>query len=131
MHPTIDPDEITAAVGLKPSISSMAGRVRAHANPLGRKAIWSTWNLPLHQDGRLNSGVMPLAEFLIGAAQRFEHCRDLFLQLSREGGTVEFWVAWYSPETNSAGVLDYKLLKTCGDLGIGISIDAYWRPEEA
>jgi len=119
-HPSLDPAEITSALGLNPSRSWRAGEARTtpKGNPLEGRYSDSYWVV------KLAKGRWPLAAVINELLDQLAPHQALFQQIRAEGGTVEFFVGWFF-ERNSGDVFDCDLLARMADLKINLSLDVY------
>jgi Domain of unknown function (DUF4279) len=122
-HPSLDPAEITSALGLNPSRSWRAGEVRTtpKGNPLEARYSNSYWVVQLGKGGWPDKTLAAVVNELLD--QLAPH-QGLFQRIRAEGGTVEFFVGWLF-EGNSGDVFDCDLLARMADLKIDLSLDVY------
>jgi hypothetical protein len=122
-HPSLDPAEITSALGLNPSRSWRAGEVRTtpKGNPLEGRYSDSYWVV------QLGNGRWPdktLAAVINERLDQLARHQALFQRIRAEGGMVEFFVGWFV-EGNSGDVFACDLLARMADLKIDLSLDVY------
>lgn len=121
-HPSIDPAEITAVLGIEPGCSWRAGQPRRtpKGTPLagvnrdtrwGREIAAGRW--PLDIDKAIHEALRGLIRY-----------RSFLHRIRAEGGTVELFIGWFF-ENQSGEVLTYECLALAGDLQIDLSFDVY------
>ena len=125
VHPSMDPELITQALGLKPELESKAGAdlVNKRGQSRMRKAALTHWSCRLHEEPKLNSQSMPLGEYLNSCIENLKPNQDLFKRINAEGGEIQFRIGWHSDSSYTTGVLGYETLATCGTLGIGVELN--------
>ena len=122
-HPSLDPAEITSALGLNPSRSWRAGEARTTltGNPLEGRYGESYWVAKLAKgewaDKTLTIVINELLDLLA------EH-KGFFQRIRTEGGAAEFFVGWYF-DGNGGDVFDCDLLARIAALKIDLSLDVY------
>jgi hypothetical protein len=129
IHPSIDPSWISQMIpSLRPRIKAMAGAERCgkDGKPLtpSRKVLLSHWLADLHEETQLYSDAKPLSDFILEKVTELGEYRHVVAQLVQEGEVV-FRIGWFSESNNSAGVLNAKTLKACGELGVDIELNFY------
>jgi hypothetical protein len=138
-HPSIDPAELTAALGLEPAHAWAAGSAReATGGGPARGAHPDTyWLAPLGDPGWERSTLatgprthffwpprqaLPLETFLLAQLRLLLPKRELLLRLAAEGGSVE--VALTLAAGSGLGLeLAAPLLRSFAELGVGLSIE--------
>ena len=118
-HESCDPDEITNGLGIEPFLSGRKGDV---LGPITRKA--TAWKCHFREgvgDERFVESLDDLLSFFDDSAQFFE-------RFKASGGEIEV-------EVNQAvgmddGILfklhlDYDFLKTCGERGVSLRVQAW------
>lgn len=120
-HPTVDPDQISAQLGIKPDTKWMAGseRVSPKGNLLDGKHEKSYWSCALESDDRVG-----LADFLTTFTARLEAHKDFLRWIRSTGGRTEYFVGWFS-NGNSGEIFSCDLLGKLSDLCIDLSLDVY------
>jgi hypothetical protein len=125
-HPTIDPEEITAALGLTPTVTHHAGKPRRTPKGTPLKGKWreSYWTANL-AEGNANKDDLPntLTALLDALAGK----RDFLQRIRAEGGQAEFFIGWFVEKLMGGDVLESRLLGRMADLGIDLSLDIYSR----
>jgi hypothetical protein len=126
-HPTMDPDEITRRLFLRPFASWKAG------DP--RKAIDGTVLEGLRESSywtyRARPGSeMELSAFLLEFTSALEAHRAFLADIRATGGVVEYFIGWFSG-WNSADTLTFQLLDLLAKLQIDLALDIYCDDEQA
>jgi hypothetical protein len=123
-HPTIDPAEITLALGITPQSTCRAGEPRT--NPKGDllRGNWkeSHWSASFSAE-KIRNDDLPGA--LTAALESLLPNRAFFQQIRATGGRVEFFVGWFFERPNVGEVLESRLLGRMAELGIDLSLDLY------
>lgn len=124
-HPTLDPAAITRHVAAEAKVSWAAGEPRktAKGRPLGgmREESYCAFDMGSGDDGAL-------AECLDVAVARVKPARELLRQMRASGGSLTFFVSWFS--TGDTGeVFGADLLAEMADLGIELGINVYGPPQ--
>jgi hypothetical protein len=122
-HPSIDPEEITSALGLSPTRSWRAGapRTTPKETPLegaNRETYWCA---------DMGKGEWPginLAAAIARSVDVLTPHRDFLRHIHAESGRSEFFVGWFF-EGNSGDQFDAALLAKLADLQIGLALDIY------
>ena len=125
-HPTIDPAEITAALGLTPTAACRAGEPRN--TPKGRplKGNWreSYWTARLAEG---NARKDDLPSTLTTTLETLLSNRAFFQRIRAEGGVTEFFIGWFMMKSMAGEILESTLLGRMAELGINLSLDLYSR----
>ena len=122
-HPSMDPAEITATLGLTPSRSWRAHepRTRPRGQPL--EGIWPE----TYWTARVLEGEWPgkkLPNAIGELLDRLVLSKSFFEKVRSEGGSIEFFIGWFF-DGNSGDVFDCGLLARIADLKINLSLDVY------
>ena len=122
----MDPERITATVGISPSRQWKVGepRVLPNGKPLPGVNEKSYWSVKLHEQDKLNSEKILLEEFLLSSCKRFANLQGFFQEVTDSGGQVEFFVGWFGPSMFGAS-FEPKLLRAAADLNTSIELDIY------
>lgn len=126
-HPGIDPREITAALGLKPSTSWRADdpRTTPTGRPLGGTRRETYWTCNVAEGGAPPDS---LANALHAVLDTLEPHKALFARKRAEGGRAEFFIGWYIKDSGGED-LDQTLLRRLVEMQIDLGIDSYYDPE--
>jgi uncharacterized protein DUF4279 len=124
-HPSLDPAEITSALGLNPSRSWRAGEARTtpKGNPLEGRYSNSYCVV------KLGKGRWPDRTLTVVINELLDQLtphQPLFERIRAQGGTVEFFIGWFF-DGSSGDVFDCDLLARMADLKIDLSLDVYPR----
>jgi len=129
-HPSIDPNEITLALGRKPVGQWRAGelRISPKGTILGGIRKESFWRCHPHEEHRLSSQAQYLEDYLKLLTDELEQFEDFLSSITSTGGRIEYFVGLFS-ENNIGNVFSSSLLKKIGTLNIDLSLDIYGYPE--
>ena len=129
-HPSWDPTEATAILGMTPSRSWRAGEART--TPKGRPLTGfrdaSYWTAPL-TDG--DSKQLHLCAAIADAARSLAPHTAFLVEFAESGGKSEFFIGWFFDEGNSGDVLDWRLLESLAQLRVDLSFDVYSTDSDA
>lgn len=121
-HPSIDPEQITEALGIKPKHFWKAGEPRQ--TPTG--APLAGFRLDTYWTAEIAAGRWPLNvnEAIYDVLKRLVRHRSVLHHIRSEDGAVELFVGWFF-ENQSGDVLTHQCLALAGDLQIDLSFDIY------
>ena len=150
-HPTLDPREITQALGLEPAHAWAAGTPRDPDDPAARRGTHtdSYWLAPLGEspegadpldlppgllavggtDWRVSQR-LPLESFLLSQTRLLAPRRSFLARLSAEGGSCDLAVTLHALERFSVE-FPPALLRSLADLNIAVTIDVSTGAEAA
>ena len=117
----MDPHQISESLHRRPAASHRVGeRKKTPAGtPLANVHAETYWYCDLpHPDG------LELSLFLESVADRLAPHRSFLAQISKDGGSLELFVGWYSG-SNSGQEFSWKLLKKLSALHLDLSLDVY------
>ncbi len=121
-HPSCDPSEISRALERTPRFSWKAGEPRKTPDGKALDGVnpCTYWcSEQAHgDDGELVRALSLDLDWL-------EKHRDFLIQFSGSGGSVEYFVGWYTPAKNSGEMFHWSLLKRFSDLRIDLALDVY------
>ena len=121
-HPEISPDAISKALGCPPMHSWRAG----DAKPSPGKGIYSeTYWIASVAEGHAEDLSSALGRLVDG----YQSKKDVFHELRRSGGNVEFFIGWFFNQ-NSGDVLGFDLLSKLAELKIDLAFDVYNSADE-
>lgn len=120
-HPTMDPDDISNELGLRPERNWKVGSQRTTPKGDILKGVYKETYCCFHLPHLKNQG---LADFLKKIGKKFEIHSEFFKRILSTGGTLEFFIGWYSSE-NSGEEFDWKILAKLAELQINLSLDFY------
>lgn len=118
-HPSMDPHEISIALGLEPDVKHKVGERRKtpKGTILEGAYLHSYWSCRLQKDERLSN--------LISSANKILIEKLPFLtRLTETGGRLEYFIGCFVPP-HVGDTLDSKLLKDCACLNVNLSFDMY------
>lgn len=118
---THDPNEISGQLGLKPKWMHKIGEPRK--SPKGKILEG------IYDNNYCSFSILPikgeqLHEVLNRCAEEFLRHKLLFHQIREAGGSIEFFIGWYSIG-NTGNTFDNNLLKKLGNLQIDLALDIY------
>jgi Domain of unknown function (DUF4279) len=121
-HPSMAPETITEALGIKFERAWQAGEIRR--TPTGtslpdrnQSTYWTSVVVAGRWPLEINEAIDDLLKGLV------RH-RSFLHQIRAEGGSAELFVGWFF-ENQSGGVLTHQSLALAGDLQIDLSFDIY------
>ena len=126
-HPSVTPDEITAALKIEPSSCHIKGeqRLTPKGKPLEGENQENFWRFTPHEGDRLSASDIYLEDYLISLNNEYAVHRDYFSKLVTTGGYIEYFIGWFEGDHNLMATLSPELLRSTGELSIAIGIDAY------
>ena len=121
-HPSADPSDLTAALGIEPDRCWRSGDARTTSK--GR--ILEGFRENTYWVARVLESAPEsyLADALQALVGQFSRHKGFFRKVRSEGGKVEFFVGWYI-ERNIGDEFDISLLAGLADLGVNLSLDIY------
>jgi hypothetical protein len=130
-HPSIDPAEISNALGFEAFRSWKVGQNRTAPNgkPLEGKSKESFWAGKLHEQKRLYSNETCIEDYISLQNKKLMSHSLYFKNLVDTGGYVEYFVGWFSAD-NVGLTLEPKLMKETASLNIAIGLDVYVSEEQ-
>lgn len=120
-HPALGSDEICRALGMPADVTWQVGAHRT--TPTGRQLpgvyeySYCVFRFDVPAD-------VSLADFIKAKNASLLARRDFLVDLRKSGGTVEYFVGWYSG-ANSGELFDWQLLKELADLRVDLALDVY------
>ena len=118
---SIDPDEITHSLGLRPEVSWKRGDPKV--TPIGRVVpglrsdnLWSYSSGG--KVGRRFDG------FVVSFVEDLDNCKALFERLRDDGARVELMLCLFGTK-NTSGVLPARALGILFDLNVSIGVEVY------
>ena len=127
-HPTLDPSEITEALGAKAIRSWKFGEPRISTKGKLLKGLnkESFWSLDLHEEKRLQASSIYLEDFISDQNIRFKEHEIFFHNLIKSGGYIEYFIGWFGTSNiNMCVTLSPELLLETAKLHISVSVCAY------
>ena len=120
-HPTIDPDAITAALGLAPQRLHRVGeqKITPKGTLLKGRYLTNVWWLPLDL-----KGVADLIPFLEDLVSRLEASGDFLSRLAESGGRTELFCGIFT-ESNWDEIIPHQLSGRLAAMKIDVRLDAY------
>ena len=135
-HPSIDPAEITKALGKEPTRAWQTGRPRTTSKGDLRAETYreTYWTSKLREGGLVlddrSSEGEDLAQAIEAMLLDLAGHKQFFQELRAGGGQVEFFVGWFF-DGNIGEVFRHDLLGRLADLKIDLSLDVYTRERAA
>jgi hypothetical protein len=125
-HPNVDPALVAAQLGWKLRASWLAGsqRLSPSGQPLGI-ADHSYCNFTLDHSSNAS-----LVDALKVNLQYLSARKEFMKELTSTGGKLEFYVGWFV-EHHAGEVLEAKLLRELGELGIDLTLEVYGPDQKA
>jgi hypothetical protein len=117
----MDPTEISSELSLEPTRSWRKGNQRSTSDGYALEGKYDStyWSYRVEHDSNV-----PLANFLDVFTSSIANRRDFFRRIRLTGGTVEYFIGWYSG-ISSGEVFNCNLLGRLADLQIDLSLDVY------
>lgn len=115
-HPSMEPQAMTAAMGIPPFRSLEPGARRLPGVSDG--TYWTS---------QLRKGAWPpisLSDAVASLLDQLSAKRSFIQNLRSEGGSAELFIGWFF-EDQSGDTFDYRLLARAADLGVDLSFDIY------
>jgi Domain of unknown function (DUF4279) len=121
-HPQADPEKITLALGMKPQFYWMAGKQRTtpKGEPLEGVNAFTYWC----SEGVEGRG-FDLADSMSSHVLVLEARRPFLEEFVSTGGSIDYFVAWFTDGLNTGVTLDWQLLKRLASLQIDLDLDVY------
>lgn len=116
------PDEISKALGVSPSFSRKVGERRAtpKGQPLEGTNEDTFWcSKPVRGEG------FALATDLASHLAEMEAHRPFLLRFCSSGGTIEYFIGWFTNGLNVGEIFGWQLLRKLSELRISLSFDIY------
>jgi hypothetical protein len=125
-HPSIKPEEITRALGMKPNHSHESGQPRKTPKGTSLEGVYreSYWNADPYDRGEYSSTDDLAEDALSEVVQLLEPHRIFIHKLRSEGGRILVQVSSFSGR-NYALELPPELLGKFSALGVGLAHDIY------
>jgi hypothetical protein len=122
-HPSMPPEEISAALSLTPRTSWAAGSSKREQQLSGAASTreWTYWSAVLQND----DSVADLPDFLSDALRTLEVHASFLKGLVQTGGRLELFVAWFLHRPNTGDVFPHSLLERLGALEMDLTLDLY------
>lgn len=126
-HPSIMPEEITAALNIEPTHSNKIGeqRTTSKGKLLEGKCTENLWRFTPHEKIRLSADDIFLEDYLLSLNQEYGIHKKYFSHLVETGGYIEYFIGWFEGDHNLVATFSPKLLKSTSELNIAIGLDAY------
>ena len=123
-HPSIDPRDITLALGLEPDVTHKAGEPRRTPKGTILEGVYphSYWNCCLEKDERLSNLISSANEKIIDKL-------PFLARLFETGGHLEYFIGCFISQ-HVGDTLDSKLLEQCARLKVSLSFDMYGKSME-
>lgn len=122
-HPSMDPHEITVALGWEPKRAWKAGEPRT--TPVGKPLTGANsntyWYTVLCQG---DASSFKLSVELDRVLDRLAAHRTFLQRVRAEGGSSEFFIGWFL-ESQAGQTFRHSTLAKMADLGIDLALDTY------
>ena len=121
-HPTMGPADISAALGMKPQFEWKVGEKRTTPNgePLAGVNTVTYWC----SEGIETEG-LDLADTLRSRLAALEACGRFLKDFVSTGGTIDYFISWFTNGLNTGATLDWELLRRLSALQIDLDLDVY------
>ena len=129
-HPSVDPELISATLGLVPRHHSKVGepRVTSKGRPLGGVYAESHWSADPFDHGEYLSHEDQVEDIFSDVLEVLAPKKDFFRSLRDQGARMHLQVSTHS-NRNYALVFPPELLLQCSELGLSLVHDAYPYPQ--
>jgi hypothetical protein len=122
----MDPEKISNGLGAIPSFSWKAGEQRTtpKRQPLegiNKDTYWCSE--AVHGEGS------ELCASLASHLSMIETRRPFLIQFCSSGGTIEYFIGWFTNGLNTRETFGWELLRRLADLGISLSFDVYGKED--
>ena len=123
-HPSIDPDEITSALGLEPQHSWQAGEARRTAQGLPLEGSYreTYWTAEFRELDAGLRGVVATETVLLQAVVQLRRSQPFLARLQSDGGNVELVVQVLS-SSEFRFALSPELLSMISRIGVSLVLD--------
>lgn len=121
-HPDMAPEKISLALGMKPQFQWMAGERRT--TPKGDRLEGVNAFTYWCSEGIEGRG-FDLADSLSSHLTTLEAHRSFLSEFVSTGGSIDYFVAWFTDGLNTGVTLDWQLLKRLAALEIDLGLDVY------
>lgn len=124
-HPSISPEEISAALGMAPWRAWKVGDPRQTPAGLPLKGHYEQtyWCSPSLAVGQIEDLISSIERVL----DRLEKSKDFLVSVSEGGGRIEFFIGWFAGPRSGGDTFEWRLLRRLSDLRIDLSFDVYDR----
>ena len=121
-HPEMDPDEISAALKMQPRFKSKAGQPRR--TPLGLP-LEGTYHESYWSSRCAEGSGFDLADTLESLVQELEAHREFLAGFCATGGSIEYFIGWFTDGKNTGVTLSWGLQRRLADLRVDLGLDVY------
>lgn len=127
-HPSIDPADITKAIGVEPKFKHKVGLPRHAPSGAPLKGVYkeSYWCANLVSWCENNSSV--IEEDLANLIVRLSPQKEFFSKIQNDGGRITLWISTHSL-TNYCIQLPASLMLGLSNIGLSVIIDVYPYPQ--
>ena len=122
-HPSMDPEVITAALGIEPARAWRAGQDRVQKD--GTKIGTGLYENSYWASHRKRGEDQELIEVLNSDLTLLEQKREFISEFLSTSGHITYYVSWFSSERSGGLELHWSLLKRLSDLQLNLSLDVY------
>lgn len=127
-HPKMEVNDISERLSLQPTSSHDIGdlRITKHGRILGGSYEDMRWSLDLCDGNKLDAEDVLFEDFISSNNERLEVHRSFLNEIRSSGGTIEYFVGWFSVDSINMNLyLESSLLKSTSELAISIALCAY------
>ena len=121
-HPAMDPDEISAALKMQPHVRWMAGRPRR--TPLGQP-LEGTYRETCWSSRCAEGSGFDLEDTLESLVQELERHKEFLAGFCATGGSVEYFIGWFTDGKNTGATFSWGLQRRLADLHVHLALDVY------
>jgi hypothetical protein len=127
-HPNMEVNDISEQLSLQPTSSHDVGdlRVTKRGRLLGGSYEDMRWSLDLCDGNKLDAEDVLFEDYISSKNESFERNKSFFNEIRSSGGTIEYFVGWFSVDSTNMNIyLEPSLLKSTSELAISIVLCAY------
>lgn len=121
-HPSMAPEDISAALGMEARFQWKAGDRRI--TPKGR-SLDGTFESTYWCSPAFEAQGLDLADALSSHLRALESHQEFLVDFASTGGSIEYFVAWFSDGLNTGLTLNWELLKRLSALKVDLGLDVY------
>ena len=118
----MDPEDISRALGMKPHFQWLAGVRRT--TPTGQ-VLEGVNEITYWCSERIEGQGFDLADSLSSHLLELETRGSFLSHFVSTGGSIEYFIAWFTDGLNTGATLDWTLLKRFAALQIDLDLDIY------
>jgi len=126
VHPSVDPDDITAALGLQPTIVHRFGAPRK--TPVGRRLSGQYPDTRWRHSITYHTENQRFSEQLSAFLDKLRRNKSYFSYIHSTGGSIQV-ILQFLGDGYYGDVLSQKILAKMAELGVGFGIECFGVPQ--